>query len=301
MSGSAATLSNLFVDNAITASAIVVTGDITANRLTTNIVSQSILFTSGSNKFGDEQSDVHLFTGSVNISGSITGNSFVGDGSGLTNVTTTVVENATVSDTFSSVTSKEVVHNFGTKDVIVSTYNDNDQLIFPASITTTTGNKVDIVFDRSSTGRVVVAKGGHLASGSAVLSGTGVFSGSAQIDHDATTNFVANEHIDHSSITIGSGKGLFGGGTIDTNRSLSINTGSDHFKDGITAATRYEETVTGNTSYTLTHNLNEDYPIVQVYDTNKLQVIPALISASSSNAVQVGFDFNFEGKVIIKK
>ena len=249
MSGSAATLSNLFVDNAITASAIVVTGDITANRLTTNIVSQSILFTSGSNKFGDEQSDVHLFTGSVNISGSITGNSFVGDGSGLTNVTTTVVENATVSDTFSSVTSKEVVHNFGTKDVIVSTYNDNDQLIFPASITTTTGNKVDIVFDRSSTGRVVVAKGGHLASGSAVLSGTGVFSGSAQID----------------------------------------------------AVTRYEETVTGNTSYILTHNLNEDYPIVQVYDTNKLQVIPALISASSSNAVQVGFDFNFEGKVIIKK
>jgi hypothetical protein len=58
-------------------------------------------------------------------------------------------------------------------------------------------------------------------------------SGSIQIDHDAATNFVANEHIDHSSITIGSGKGMSGGGTIDTNRSLSLDTGSAHFQEGV--------------------------------------------------------------------
>ena len=237
----------------------------------------------------------------LNIDNAITASYYKGDGSALTNVTTTVVENATISDTFSSVTSKAVTHNFGTKDVLVSVYNNSDQLIIPNTITTTNTNRVDIAFDSSTSGRVVVAKGGHLASGSAVLSGTGVFSGSAQIDHDATTNFVANEHIDHSSITIGSGKGLNGGGTIDTNRSLSINTGSDHFKDGITAATRYEETLSGNTTYNITHNLNEDYPIVQIYDNNKRQVIPGYISASSSNAVQVDFDSSFSGKVIIKK
>ena len=61
----------------------------------------------------------------------------------------------------------------------------------------------------------------------------GVISGSSQIDHDATTNFVANEHIDHSSITIGSGKGLDGGGTIDTNRSIFLDTGSLHFNEGV--------------------------------------------------------------------
>ena len=235
------------------------------------------------------------------VDNAVTASYFKGDGSGLTNVTTTVTENATVSDTFSSVTSKTVTHNFGTKNVIVSVYNDSDELILPATVTTTNTNTVDLTFDSSTSGRAVVAKGGHIASGSAVLTGTGVFSGSAQIDHDATTNFVANEHIDHSTITIGSGKGLSGGGTIDTNRSLSINTGSTHFKDGITEATRYEESITGNTLYTITHNLDEDYPIVQVYETDKLQVLPGMISASNANAVLLEFDSNFTGRVIVKK
>ena len=65
------------------------------------------------------------------------------------------------------------------------------------------------------------------------INGDGVVSGSSQILHDSTNGFVANEHIDHSSITIGSGKGLIGGGTIDTNRSLSLDTGSAHFDEGI--------------------------------------------------------------------
>ena len=65
------------------------------------------------------------------------------------------------------------------------------------------------------------------------LNTDGVISGSVQIDHDATTNYESNEHIDHSTITIGSGKGLTGGGTIDTSRSLTLNTGSNHFLDGV--------------------------------------------------------------------
>ena len=234
------------------------------------------------------------------FTGSFTG-SFTGDGANLTNISAEVTEQATITDTFTNATSKTVTHNFGTKNVLVSVYNNSDQLIIPSTVTTTDTNTVDVTLDTSTSGRVVVAKGGHLVSGSAVLSGTGVFSGSSQIDHDATTNFVANEHIDHSTITIGSGKGLSGGGTIDTNRSLSLHTGSTHFKNGITEATRYEENITGNTLYTITHNLDEDYPIVQVYDTNKLQVLPGTISASNANAVLLEFDSNFTGRVIVKK
>ena len=79
------------------------------------------------------------------------------------------------------------------------------------------------------------------------ITGDDVVSGSIQVDHDATTNFVANEHIDHSSITIGSGKGMSGGGTIDTNRSLSLDTGSAHFDDGIKKIINDENVISGST------------------------------------------------------
>ena len=42
------------------------------------------------------------------------------------------------------------------------------------------------------------------------------------IDHDATTNFVAVEHIDHTSITLSAGTGLTGGGDISANRSFAL-------------------------------------------------------------------------------
>lgn len=56
--------------------------------------------------------------------------------------------------------------------------------------------------------------------------GGGIVSGSVQIDHDATTNFVANEHINHSSVSIASGNGLTGGGDITTTRTLAVGAGT---------------------------------------------------------------------------
>ena len=35
------------------------------------------------------------------------------------------------------------------------------------------------------------------------------------------------------TITIGSGKGLTGGGNITTSRSITLDTGSTHFSDGV--------------------------------------------------------------------
>jgi hypothetical protein len=56
---------------------------------------------------------------------------------------------------------------------------------------------------------------------------TPLVSSSIQIDHNATTNYVANRHIDHTAVSIstGVGSGLTGGGDITTTRNLSIATG----------------------------------------------------------------------------
>ena len=44
----------------------------------------------------------------------------------------------------------------------------------------------------------------------------------AAIDHDNLTGFVANEHVDHSSVSISSGNGLSGGGDITATRTLAL-------------------------------------------------------------------------------
>ena len=41
-------------------------------------------------------------------------------------------------------------------------------------------------------------------------------------DHDALTNFVANEHIDHTSVTLTAGDGLTGGGDISADRTFAV-------------------------------------------------------------------------------
>lgn len=46
--------------------------------------------------------------------------------------------------------------------------------------------------------------------------------GSADVNHDALLNFVANEHIDHSGVSITAGNGLSGGGDITTSRTLAV-------------------------------------------------------------------------------
>jgi len=43
----------------------------------------------------------------------------------------------------------------------------------------------------------------------------------AAINHDSLIGFVANEHIDHSTVSITAGTGLTGGGTIAANRTIS--------------------------------------------------------------------------------
>ena len=145
---------------------------------------------------------------SGSYSGSFSG-SFFGDGSNLSGVTSytdadtldfinslnvvsgSIQTVSTVSDTFTSVTSYTVTHNFGTKEVIVSVY-ENDTLIFPSSINTPTVNTVTITFPEPVTGRVVVVKAGHIVSGSinynSVLNKPTLVSGSSQISFTGISN-----------------------------------------------------------------------------------------------------------------
>jgi hypothetical protein len=54
----------------------------------------------------------------------------------------------------------------------------------------------------------------------------------SEINHDALLNFVANEHIDHTSVVLSAGNGLTGGGDISSSRQFNVGAG-----DGITVNT----------------------------------------------------------------
>ena len=127
------------------------------------------------------------------LSGSFSG-SYVGNGSGLTNLTIDQV--ATVTDTFTSQTTVATSHNFDTKNVQVQVFNDSDQLIIPATVTTTNVNTVTTTFDTSTSGRVVVAKGGHVVSGSVLWDNVAskpadIVSSSAQIGTEISGSYVS--------------------------------------------------------------------------------------------------------------
>ena len=84
------------------------------------------------------------FNGSAVITGSLLATTFVsassitgsfkGDGSGITGIN--VTETQTVTDTFTSVSTKTVTHNFGTKNVFVSVYLNDDTQIIPSEVKT---------------------------------------------------------------------------------------------------------------------------------------------------------------------
>jgi len=98
------------------------------------------------------------------------------------------------------------------------------------------------------------------------------------IDHDSLLNFVANEHIDHSSVSITGGNGLTGGGDITTSRTLNVGAGT-----GITVNA---DNVAVDMSAFTTTNLAEG---------NNLYYTPARADSDARNAITVTDNADFGG------
>jgi hypothetical protein len=157
-SGSSGELSSLAVDGNITgvfqgalSSSAQIADDISGSISAAAIVNLGANILSGSQHEG------------MNLSGSFSG-SYIGNGSGLTNIDVSQV--ATVKADFSNATSVNVDHNFDSRNVQVSVYNDSNVQIIPASVTLSTVNRAVVAFDSSTSGHIVVSKGGHIVSGS---------------------------------------------------------------------------------------------------------------------------------------
>jgi hypothetical protein len=73
-----------------------------------------------------------------------------------------------------------------------------------------------------------------------------VVSGSSQITLSSTTGYSANQHVDHTAVSISAGNGLSGGGTIAATRTLSLDTTSATFTSGVTTQNNALGVVSGS-------------------------------------------------------
>ncbi len=191
---------------------LVVTGYIETQELRTTYISSSILYRSGSTKFGDELTDTHSFTGSLSVSGSISV-----PGSGLVSGSSQI--------TYSGLSGVPSGIISGSSQLPSGLVSGSSQISF---------GSVSGVPSGLVSGSSQVLSGTGIWSGSAQLP-SGVVSGSAQVDVMSTTNiarlattgsnvFTSNQVVSGSFVTTGNL-------TVNT----GLNTGNAIYANGPTS------------------------------------------------------------------
>ena len=194
------------------------TSDLSIAELAINVSDGKVFLRKSGSLVGDVVQELvsNNYEGDVEISGSVTASYFVGDGSQLTNIT--VSQSATIKSSFTSQSTWVVTHNLNTDNAIVQVYDNDNYQIIPSSVRITDSNTVTIGFPSAQSGYVVVAKGGHVVSGSVSaenidgfdlavktkLNAEGIFSGSSQVtlggDLSGTADNAVISQIDGGSI-----------------------------------------------------------------------------------------------------
>ena len=121
-----------------------------------------------------------------------------------------------------------------------------------------------------------------------IASKPAVVSSSVQIDHDSTTGFVANEHIDHSGVSILAGDGMSGGGTIASTRTLTLDTGSAHFQNAIASAAVEVPPGTVSSSVQVDHDLTTNFTASEHFEQADITTVGTVTAGSVAAILPAG-------------
>jgi len=146
---------------------------------------------------------------------------------------------------------------------------------------TITRNQIDISDDT------------NLAAGTGItLTGDTLSTTDSEIVHDNLSGFVANEHIDHTSVSITAGDGLTGGGTIAATRTIHVGAGTGVTVNAndisIGQAVGTSDNVTFN-DLTVSGNLTVDGTTTSINTTN-LNVTDKLIELNRGGSTAASAD-----------
>ena len=127
---------------------VVVTGKITAEEFHTEFVSASIIFQSGSTKFGNSADDNHTFTGTVNITGSVIAprfsgsfsGSFEGDGSNLTGIASSLTISGSTGTDVINLKTESLTITGSARNISVAVTNNTATISVASDLTLTNVN-----------------------------------------------------------------------------------------------------------------------------------------------------------------
>lgn len=108
----------------------------------------------------------------------------------------------------------------------------NSDYIVIEDVTDNSTKKVLVSNLIANTGDIQGVTAGTGLSGGGTSGTVSLATNDSAIVHDNLSGFVANEHIDHSTVSISSGAGLSGGGTIASNQTLTLDLASVISGDG---------------------------------------------------------------------
>jgi len=206
-----------------------------------------------------QDGQIHTADGNESISGSFSG-SFIGDGSGLTGLVSTIQSSSTAADSFTSATTHSVSHNLGTLSPFVQVYDDNNELFIPTKVKVVNSDTVTIFMDPATSGKVTIADAGHIISGSGdysllINTPSGIVSGAAQTVAHLPTNTVSGSA---QVVSLLSGQNLTLGEvsaskihTTVVSSSIAFSSGSNIFGDELTDVHQ----ITGSLNVTGSANL----------------------------------------------
>jgi hypothetical protein len=361
----------------ITGSNALFTGTVTAQKLVVQTVSSSVVYSSGSNVFGNDLSNTQVMTGSVSITGSLSVNNSLVILSNQTssmsvlsasyaNNTTSAsyannstsasyAENATSSSyaltasfalngggggggggakTFTQLTPSTTwsfTHNLNTLLPLVEVYDSNYHVIIPTNITNSGSAITNIYFENSQSGFAVISTGGSLViTGSnaqliqTLAATTWSFYHGLNTTYPVFTIFdeyndviiperINVENANTASIYFSiaktgvavaancglSGSLLFESASYAISSSYSLNTTSASYAETASFVGFNHIQTSSSNIWNITHNLNNQYPMVQVYNSDSTVIMPMSISGSDVNTTIITFSFNTTGYVRI--
>jgi len=299
-----------FVANAQTASFannFTVAGTLTAQTLVVQTITSSVIYSSGSNKFGNDLANIQQLTGSVTVTGSLAVN---GSNVVLTNQTASMsVATASFAST-ASYWSGSINNAISSSFASTASYWSGSIVNAATASFVQTAQTASFVNLAQTASFVTTAQSASYWSGSITNAATASFVQNAvSSSFAATASFALNSGGGISAISIADEGVLFGsasyfnfigaGVTVavaSNTASFTIPGGGGSGTQGLT--TQFTQS-SAAVSWSFTHNLNTRTPVVQVYDSTYNQITPQYISSSDASTVVIGFGVATTGYAVV--